>query len=170
VDELRVCHKCGDPHLLTEFARKADCEGGRAWTCRLCKNANQRARRAVSSNAHTKRYEKTPDGFLMRAYRNMKSRITGVQKREFHLYKGLSLLPKQEFYEWARSNPEFWRLFKLWVKSDYNRKLTPSVNRIDPDDGYVLGNIEWVTHSINSGLARHRTDAAFQRIHDAIAA
>lgn len=100
----------------------------------------------------SKWYEKTPKGFLMRAHRNMRSRVKGIQKKCIHLYLGLPVLPLDEFYDWALDNYEFWRLYKHWVASGYNRKLTPSVNRIDSTKGYLIENMEWVTHSVNSSL------------------
>jgi len=39
------------------------------------KNEKQRRLRDANGNYYTKKYEKTPKGFLMRLYRNMKSRI-----------------------------------------------------------------------------------------------
>lgn len=116
------------------------------------KNAYQRLRRERNHNADVKKYEKTIPGFLMRAYRNMQSRVTGVQKKKWHLYRGLSLLPRQDFYAWARDNWTFFELWLDWEKSGYDRKLTPSVNRIDSSIGYELDNIEWLTHSENSRL------------------
>lgn len=112
--------------------------------------ARQRERRKENGNASTKKYEKTPRGFLMRAYRNMKSRIEGVQKAKFHLYQGKTLLSKEDFLNWAIDHPTFKVLFSKWVESEYNRKLTPSVDRIDSSRGYELDNMEWVTHSVNS--------------------
>jgi len=110
----------------------------------------QREYRARTGNKCTKKYEKTKKGFLMRLYRNMQSRITGVQKLKFHLYHDKYLLPRNDFYEWALSSPDFHQLFELWKISDYERKLTPSVDRIDSKIGYSLDNMEWVTHSENS--------------------
>ena len=98
------------------------------------------------------RYQRTPGGFLVRLYRNMKSRVTGIQTIKFHLYGGKELLDKLHFYEWARANKEFWRLYEQWVASGYVQKLTPSVNRIDSKRGYTLDNMEWLTHSQNSAL------------------
>lgn len=86
----------------------------------------------------------------MRTYRNMKSRVLGVQWRKAHLYLGLPLLPKEDFYSWANSDPNFHTLFEIWTASGYERRLTPSVNRIRPSQGYVSGNIEWITHAENS--------------------
>lgn len=117
---------------------------------RETKNRLQRERRLKSNNAETKRYEKTINGFLMRLYRNMKSRISGVQKEKYHLYEGKELLSKDEFYEWAKSNDTFLALFDEYKKNEYDRRLAPSVDRIDSSKGYELSNMEFVTHSENS--------------------
>lgn len=113
-------------------------------------NERQRERRRRNQNSVTHKYEKTKKGFLMRCYRNMKSRVSGVQKLKAHLYQGKSLLNKEEFKNWSLNQESFHQLFLEWELSGYNRKLSPSVNRIDPKLGYELGNIEWITHSENS--------------------
>lgn len=110
----------------------------------------QKKVRSLNGNAFTKKYEKTKKGFLMRLYRNMQSRIVGVQKQKHHLYSGKYLLPREKFYEWALSNQAFNDLFETWEKSSYCRKLTPSVDRINSTLGYEVENMEWVTHSENS--------------------
>ena len=128
-------------------------------TCKICKRdkyrETERKYRKLTNNKATHKYEKTKSGFLMRLYRNMKSRITGIQWKKAHLYKGKELLPKNDFYKWAWNNKTFQRLFMKWEKSNYNRKLTPTVNRINPQIGYVLENMEWLTHSENSALSNH---------------
>jgi hypothetical protein len=111
---------------------------------------SQRERRKSNNNADTRKYEKTVNGFLMRLYRNMKSRIQGVQKQKAHLYANKELLDKESFYSWAKSSKEFASLWYLWVASGYTRKLTPSVDRVDSSKGYTPDNMEWVTHSVNS--------------------
>lgn len=111
---------------------------------------NQRERRADNGNLDTKKYEKTKKGFLMRLYRNMQSRIVGVQKSKHHLYRGKYILPRTEFYEWAFSSEKFYELFSIWENSNYSRKLTPSVDRVNSKIGYEIKNMEWVTHSENS--------------------
>lgn len=113
-------------------------------------NARVRAYRRRTNNAATKRYERTKKGKLMRCYRNMISRVSGIQQKKQHLYNGKALLPKEDFYEWAFASPEFHRLYDIWVAADYDRKLTPTVDRIDPSRGYTIENMEWVTHSENS--------------------
>ena len=113
------------------------------------RNLWQKERRKKTNNICTKRYEKTPKGFLVRLYRNMQSRVTGVQKVKHHLYRGKSLLNRDEFYAWAKSSLEFKKLFADWELSNYTRTLTPSVDRINSDLGYSLENMRWVTFSEN---------------------
>ena len=114
----------------------------------------QRERRKRTGNATTKKYEKSPKGFLMRLYRNMQSRVTGVQKQKFHLYEGKELLNREDFYNWAIGNPCFLQMFEIYKNSQFNIKLAPTVDRIDSSKGYTLDNIRWLTHSENSRLGR----------------
>lgn len=114
------------------------------------KLAKQRLYRQKTNNVVTKKYEKTFNGFLMRMYRNMKSRVSGIQYKKAHLYVGKELMSKEEFYEIAKNSNDFKRLFLTWELSNYNRKLTPSVDRINSDFGYIKENIRFVTHSENS--------------------
>lgn len=142
-DIKKICVNCKIEQPITEFYRNNK-------QCRACLNKKQRLRRKISNNKVILKYEKTKKGFLMRLYRNMTSRITGVQKAKYHLYQGKELLDKDVFYIWAMNNSIFHILFKNWEDSEYNRKLTPSVDRVDSSKGYNLNNMEWITHSENS--------------------
>jgi hypothetical protein len=96
------------------------------------------------------KYEKTRKGHLMRTYRNMLSRVLGIQKKNIHLYLGLPILDKQDFYIWALTDKEYNELYDSWVKNNYLLSLCPSIDRIDSDKGYIKGNIRWLTQSQNS--------------------
>jgi ribosomal protein L35 len=120
------------------------------------KAEKQRVYRQKTNNSITKRYEKTKGGFLMRMYRNMKSRIAGIQTKKSHLYLGKELMSKEDFYSIAKNSTEFDLLFNNWELNNYSRKLTPSIDRIDPKLGYIKSNIRFVTHSENSkNTTRH---------------
>lgn len=109
-----------------------------------------------NSGLLARQYEKTPKGFLMRAYRNMKSRVDGVQKLKAHLYVGKGLhVSKEDFYAWSEADTAFNRLFSAWVRAGYDQRLTPSIDRIDSNKGYSLSNMRWITHSMNSALAHN---------------
>lgn len=118
------------------------------------KNAKQRRLRDANGNYYTKKYEKTPKGFLMRLYRNMQSRITGVQIKKAHLYLGKEILSREDFYCWAfyGSDRKFFDMFEIYEKSGFDRKLAPTVDRIDSSKGYSPENMRWLTHSENSRL------------------
>ena len=148
--KTKVCVICNEEQSIEEFRLQPQTKDGRANQCRLCRNKHQREKRKREGNVITRRYEKTPKGFLMREYRNMQSRVTGVQKQKAHLYFGKELLPRDEFYNWAIFHADFVLLYGKWVNNGYDRKLTPTVDRIDSDKGYCLSNMEWVTHSENS--------------------
>lgn len=116
----------------------------------------QRAYRRETGNASTKRYEKTQKGFLMRLYRNMQSRVTGIHKAKRHLYEGKEILPREEFYAWATDHPTFLALWKEWEENDRHRRLTPSVDRVDSSGGYTLDNMEWVPFHVNCSRGTKR--------------
>lgn len=143
------CIRCGEEYPASEFVPHKYGDGY-ANQCRLCRNEIQREKRKRERNEITQRYEKTKKGFLMRLYRNMVSRINGIQKAKSHLYEGKCLLAKEDFYRWAMGCTTFHVLWDEWVDSGYDRKLTPSVDRINSNEGYALANMEWVTHSENS--------------------
>jgi hypothetical protein len=124
----------------------------RSKVCPDCRKLRSRNRwnTDIVYRSKSKSYEKTHKGFLMRLYRNMESRVRGVQKSKHYLYKDKYLLPREKFYLWAFSSGAFNLLFNNYVHSGYQRKLAPSVDRIDPSRGYELDNMEWVTMSENS--------------------
>lgn len=115
----------------------------------------QRDYRQKTNNASTKKYERTPKGYLMRKYRNMQSRVTGVQKKKAHLYKGLPILNRDEFYKWALNHSDFQYLFNEYVNNGYDRKFAPTVDRINSSKGYIIENMRWLTHSENSRLGAY---------------
>lgn len=157
---MGICRDCGKSTGIRTAIKLSngaffyrDPKSGRktsANRCLRCMRLKQRKYRENKNNAATKKYEKTHKGFLMRLYRNMKSRVTGVQKLKLHLYEGLYLLPKEDFYEWAINNRSFKALFTKYKNSGYQRRFAPSVDRIDSTKGYFLKNMEFVTMAENS--------------------
>lgn len=149
MEHTKECTHCNEVKSFKDYRKDLKGRYGLQSKCSSCMNLLQRERRRKSGNSNTKNYEKTPNGFLMRLYRNMKSRVEGVQKEKFYLYVGKSLLSKEDFYEWSRNSEEFALLFNNWKDSNYKRTLTPSVDRVDSSKGYTLDNMEWVIFSEN---------------------
>lgn len=82
----------------------------------------------------------------------MESRVKGIQKKKAHLYQNVELLSRDDFKKWANSCEELKVMFKIWEESNYNKKLCPSIDRIDSLKGYTIENMRWLTHSENSRL------------------
>lgn len=159
-DDGRQCSRCLVFKPWDDFHVGGAARGRKA-RCKSCIKELGRQHGRMFGYRDTTKYEKTKKGFLMRLYRNMQSRVTGINRSKWHLYAGCSLLPRADFYDWALGSAEFHRLFESWELSNYSLRLTPSVDRLDSALGYELSNMEWVTQSENSrrgALNRHHGD------------
>lgn len=147
----KVCKGCGAEKPLSEYFKHPQTRDGRTGKCKICKMERQRVREIQNGNkAHT-RYRKTPKGYLLTVYNNMYGRVSGRLAKSRHLYEGLSILSKEEFFAWA-DTLEFRKMLQAYKESGYDQRFAPSIDRIDTHVGYVIGNMRWLTHSENSSL------------------
>jgi len=73
-------------------------------------------------------------------------------KKKIPCYDGVKLLmTKQQFYEKMKTK-ELDILFKNWIDSGKQNKLSPTVDRIDPKGHYETNNIRWLTWSDNARI------------------
>ena len=152
----KICTYCNVPKPLVDFHKKKSTIDGYDYYCKTCQNSILRERRKNNGDSITKKYEKTLKGKLVRTYRNMLSRVKGIVKSKSHLYEGLEILDKETFYCWSLADPDYNKIFNAWVDSNYQHRLSPSIDRRYPDKGYTLDNIRWLTHSENSSLSNHK--------------
>jgi len=78
--------------------------------------------------------------YIGRKYQSMRERATR---------KSLPLLPINEFKLLASRSEKLQELHQAWVLSNFDRNLSPSVDRIDNKLGYIADNIQFITHSDN---------------------
>jgi DNA primase catalytic subunit len=57
---------------------------------------------------------------------------------------------RQELVAFALNKSNYRKLHAAWVRSGYENKLAPSIDRIDNDGNYTLENIRFITKSENS--------------------
>jgi mannose-6-phosphate isomerase class I len=109
---------------------------------------------------YAKKRHRTKRGFLLNAYSNAKGRVTGRKLRSaikqgnpvgsLEQYVGLPIMEKEEFLNWATKDKMFNKIFEEWEKGGYKLVDSPSIDRLNTQDGYVMGNIFFSTHSENS--------------------
>ena len=92
----------------------------------------------------------TPDGYAQRMYWNILIRL-----KHYPTYKTRKInFTKKEFLDYLPSTP-YLKLHKEWVKSGYQFRFAPSVDRIDNDGDYTLDNIQIITLIENVNKRNH---------------
>jgi len=141
----KKCTFCHKRKVVSAFNKDATRTDGISNKCKDCIHEYQKG--------HFVNHHRTIHGFLTMTYNNMKKRVEGRNSEYPHLWAGKPIMPKEAFMEWSKNHPTFLSLFKRWAMADYDKKLSPSINRINSDKGYVFENVEWVTMSQNCSLA-----------------
>lgn len=86
--------------------------------------------------ANTRRYRKTKKGVLTNMYRHM----VGRHNVDFTL---------QDFHDRFLVDKKFNRLFSEWKKNQYQKQFKPSLDRIDKNKSYSVGNTQMLTWAEN---------------------
>lgn len=87
-------------------------------------------------------YQRTKRGFVTRLYANQ---IKGSKGRTY----GLPKYTKEELFIWLEEQKNYNKLRKNWEASNFDKMLTPSVDRINDHIGYNLDNIQLMTWEEN---------------------
>jgi len=163
---MRTCKRCNTSKDVDEFQLTNKETGSRRHVCKSCKrnyhktwcdNNKDKVKKhsrdySIKNKGklmeYTRYYRKTKRGFLGNTFTNMSSRVQGKNKP--WLYKGLPICDRYDFIDWSINDRMFNMLFDDWERSGYDMKLTPSIDRLDSNHGYVFKNMSWITHSENS--------------------
>lgn len=92
--------------------------------------------------------------FLKQKYKYMRQRVYNISNRykwgTSPVYKNIRLCSKEAFLEFALKNKRFDTLFAAYKRSHGKLLKAPSVDRIDPKKGYVVGNMQFLSFSDNA--------------------
>lgn len=82
----------------------------------------------------------------------IRARVNGNPNRDpYGHYEGKRRCSEQEFISLCNKNKE--RLIAMWhayLQSEKELRLAPSIDRIDPDKGYTVDNLQFVIYGYNS--------------------
>lgn len=129
----KPCKRCGVVKPLDAFSAAPSNKDGHINTCKPCVVVRNRE------------YWRTAVGRISNIYASQGS----SSKERQHPPPTYS---RQELTAWAIQNG-LDNLMVPWVASGYKQKLAPSVDRLDPNKGYSLGNIRLVTWAENNSKA-----------------
>jgi hypothetical protein len=88
------------------------------------------------------KYHRSIRGLVARMYSNQRQRCRDMSKK----------LPKynlDELHSWILEDKNFLLLYEQWVKSGYNKELTPSIDKKNPLGDYEFSNIQVMTWKDN---------------------
>lgn len=96
---------------------------------------------------YQKHYTKSYIGYLRKRYWNMARRVRGTMSGSRYL--GLPICTLEDFLRWSEGSV-YSTMFYAWKAAGHPRALAPTVDRIRPTEGYVLENLQWLTHKDNT--------------------
>jgi len=127
------CNRCDELKSHDLFSVQRQNKGGYSHICKAC---------VVQRNAE---YWRTPIGRMSQVYavQQVCSRQRGHPAPAY---------TRKELTNWALSQGLF-ALTDAWRDSGYEKDLAPSVDRLDPNQGYAFGNVRLVTWKENNEKA-----------------
>ena len=128
---MKKCSKCGELKSLDSFHKMASCFDGLYPSCKSCKNEKDKTIRRTIRGVVTELYKK--------------QRWSSKKRRH-----NMPEYSKEEFRKWLYSQPLFFELYNNWVSSEYDKNLTPSVDRINSSISYKMSNIQLMTWHENN--------------------
>lgn len=88
--------------------------------------------------------------YLRTRYTELKQRCISNTKNCSKYYYGLKYCTLDEFLSKFLNNSEFLDLFTQWQQSNFVYSLAPSIDRIDKSKGYIIDNLQFITHGFNA--------------------
>ncbi len=99
---------------------------------------------------HKFKRKNQPNFFLRTRYTELKQRCIQDNKPCSKYYYGLEYCTLEEFLNKFDTDKQFLSLFSKWKENNYKYSLCPSIDRIEKTKGYIIGNMQFIEHGVNS--------------------
>lgn len=183
---MKRCKRCKTPKPKVDFCNNKTSPDGLNAECRTCakeryvlkrqerstraKNYYNRPEVRETKRIYGKRYREINKESLAKKDLDTYRSFTGYASELFYkvifrvkhqeTYKAREIcFTKTEFLTFILNNPEYKSLHAAWVASGYDKKLSPSVDRVDNEGHYTLANIQIITKSANTSKENLRRKA-----------
>ena len=158
--ESKICFKCGLIKTIDSFYKHHQLVGGRLNKCKECTKSDVRKNLAEKKEYYSK-YEKDRQRnnfvrIFQHRFSGIKSRVLGKSKRDYKV-KGSKMFTKEQFTSWCYKKKNFDKFIKLhgeWKDGGFERRLCPSIDRINENGFYTIGNIQWIQQWKNTSKYR----------------
>lgn len=152
----KICGKCRKLKAPLAFYPSKLLKSRLSCYCRDCE-LNRSKSRANYKKLYDSKYYKTIKGHLNSIYNAMIRRCNPQNKEKQIYYYGVKvLIPKEKFFAWSINQSDYVQIYKNWKNNKYNRRLSPSIDRIDSDLHYSLDNIRWLTLSNHATITNNK--------------
>lgn len=151
--QTKRCFKCGIVKPIADFYKHPQTKDGHLNKCKECTKADVQKNYAKHIDYYHKydqhRYRKNKSRFLDHVYQGIVRRCNGIPRR--YSSTGTTPISVPEWRQFcAATEAEFNKLYDGWKKSGFQRKMAPSIDRIDNGRGYTVDNMQWLSQSENS--------------------
>lgn len=156
--QIKMCFKCNEKKELQCFYRHPQMPDGYVNKCKECNKKDVRenfAKKREYYNTYDKdRIRNNINYIFIHRYAGILARTEGRVGKRTRTYKvtGMPVATRSDFLDWCYKKEnlkKFMKLHKRWKESNYDRKLTPCVDRIDENGSYTTDNIQWLITTDN---------------------
>lgn len=141
---MKICTICSTEKEITEFLRDKSAKDGYRNQCKSClrdRNKGVWKSRSESYNRAMRKFRSTWKGVTQTSFQSSKLRAKKENLPHNITLQYLRDLIEDQEYKCAMTNEDL--IIGDWWKG-------PSLDKKDPNLGYVIGNVQYVTQRINS--------------------